>query len=181
MMAALPIFFDPSWPRRRAVAAPADPAPPLGRAPALAGALLAVQAALPWRHLLYPGNVLWTEQGFRFSFSVMLMEKAGTADFRVRDPATGRTFLVAPSELLTPHQARMMATQPDMVLQLAQALRAEFVRRGIADPEVRVDAFASLNGRPLARLVDPAVDLGRLHDGLRPKPWILPAPTTPPP
>jgi hypothetical protein len=99
----------------------------------------------------------------------------------VRDRASGRTFLVQPTELLTTYQARMMASQPDMVLELAHALREEFRRRGLVDPEVRADVFASLNGRPSQRLVDPDVDLAHLSDGLRAKTWILPAPGGPPP
>jgi vitamin K-dependent gamma-carboxylase len=185
MIAWTPVFFDPSWPRRiapRLFEAPAAVSAGRARwAPALVAGLLALQLLLPFRHLLYPGRMLWTEEGFRFSFNVMLMEKVGTAEFRVREPATGRTFLVAPGELFTPYQARMMATQPDMILQAAHALADEYRRRGLVAPEVRADVFVSLNGRPSARLVDPEVDLARQHDGLGTKPWILPAPTAPPP
>jgi vitamin K-dependent gamma-carboxylase len=46
----------------------------------------------------------------------------------------------------------------------------------VRDPEVRVEAVASLNGRRRARLVDPAVDLARETDGLLPRSWILPRP-----
>jgi hypothetical protein len=143
--------------------------------------LLAAQAVLPLRSLLYPGQLLWSEQGFRFSFNVMLMEKDGSAEFRVRDPDSGRTFLVEPTELLTRYQARMMATQPDMILQTARALADLFRGRGVARPEVRADVFVSLNGRPSARFIDPQVDLARQRDGLGAQPWILPAPQAPPP
>jgi hypothetical protein len=109
------------------------------------------------------------------------MEKDGSAEFRVRDPDSGRSFLVEPTQLLTRHQARMMATQPDMILQAAQALAAEFRGRGVARPEVRADVFVSLNGRPSARMIDPGVDLARERDRLGPQAWILPAPQAPPP
>jgi vitamin K-dependent gamma-carboxylase len=182
MMAWAPIFFSPSWPRRWLSPVSIERAAPVRRAfPAIAAALLAAQALLPFRYLLYPGELLWNEQGFRFSFNVMLMEKDGSAEFRVRDPDTGRSFLVEPTQLLTPYQARMMATQPDMILQTAQALAAQFRGRGIPRPEVRADVFVSLNGRPSARFVDPDVDLVRQRDGLRAQRWILPAPEQPPP
>jgi hypothetical protein len=48
------------------------------------------QVLFPWRYLLYPGNVFWTEEGYRFAWRVMLMEKAGTATFYVKDGAEGR-------------------------------------------------------------------------------------------
>jgi len=182
MIAWAPIFFEPSWPRRwltRLEPAPAGQAQAGGIG--LVAVLLAAQAVLPLRSLLYPGQLLWSEQGFRFSFNVMLMEKDGSAEFRVHDPDSGRTFLVEPTQLLTPYQARMMATQPDMILQTARALADLFRGRGVARPEVRADVFVSLNGRPGARLVDPEVDLAREREGLGPRRWILPAPASPPP
>jgi vitamin K-dependent gamma-carboxylase len=129
---------------------------------------------MPLRHLLYPGNVYWTEEGFRFAWNVMLMEKDGTVDFRVTEPSTGRRWIVPPTDYLTRYQAKMAASQPDMILQLAHVIADDFRARGVRDPEVRADAFASLNGRRQARLIAPAVDLARESDGLWPKPWILP-------
>ncbi|HSI89841.1 MAG TPA: HTTM domain-containing protein, partial [Adhaeribacter sp.] len=47
------------------------------------------QLVFPFRFGLYPGSLFWTEQGYRFSWRVMLMEKAGTVFFTVRDAKTG--------------------------------------------------------------------------------------------
>ena len=73
-----------------------------------------------------------------------------------------------------------MAGQPDLILQLAHHIAADFRSRGHRGVEVRVDALASLNGRPMARLVDPDVDLARVRDGFAPASWILPEPPGPP-
>ena len=35
---------------------------------------MCIQLAFPFRYLLYPGNIFWTEEGYRFSWRVMLME-----------------------------------------------------------------------------------------------------------
>ena len=40
-----------------------------------------IQLLFPMRFLLYPGELFWTEQGYRFSWRVMLIEKVGSADF----------------------------------------------------------------------------------------------------
>lgn len=133
----------------------------------------AIQIALPLRHWLYPGNQLWTEEGFRFSWNVMLMEKQGSVEFHVREPSTGRTWEVAPTAYLTRYQTKMMSSQPDMILELAHQIADDFRTRGHV-VEVRVDAFASLNGRPARRLIDPAVDLAREDDDFFPKSWIVP-------
>jgi vitamin K-dependent gamma-carboxylase len=178
MMVCTTVFFDPSWPRRW-VNAPRrpprdDPPATASRGLLLATVYLAAQALLPFRYLLYPGNTLWTEQGFRLSWRVMLTEKSGDVEFRVRDPRTGQRWTVPPTDFLTPSQARMMATVPDMVVQAAGMVRDDFARRGHPGVVVTAEAFASLNGHPARRLIDPAVDLGRERDSLAPKPWITP-------
>ncbi len=137
----------------------------------------AVQLLLPLRHWLYPGQMCWSEQGFRFSWNVMLMEKDGSVDFRVVEPSTGRTFHVSPRAYFTAYQTATMSPQPDMVLEAARIVAADFRARGVVDPAVYADAFASLNGRPLERLIDPRVDLAREVDGLSNKTWILPMKT----
>ena len=74
-----------------------------------------------------------------------------------------------------------MSGQPDLILQLAHHIRDDYESRGIADVEVRVDAIASLNGRPPRRLIDPTVDLTTIEDSIAPAVWILPRPEEPPP
>ncbi|EDM77481.1 vitamin K-dependent gamma-carboxylase-related protein [Plesiocystis pacifica SIR-1] len=188
MIAAATVFFEPDWPRRwwpaRAstpddAARPAPPHPLATWAHRLAWLSLAAQALLPLRHWLYPGPVNWTEEGGRFAYRVMLVEKGGAVDFRVVDRRSGARWRVDPSEELTVLQAKMMSTQPDMIACYARhlAARLEHERPG-AELAVYADAFVALNGRPRARLIDPDFDLTQTQPGLalRPAPWILPAP-----
>lgn len=148
----------------------------------IAAALVLVQLALPWRTLLYPGSPLWHEQGFRYGYRVMLVEKAGMIEYRVRDRSTGRQWRIDPADELTPLQARMLSSQPELILQYAHHLAARLEHELPGSTiEVRVDAFVSLHCRARRRLIDPDVDLAREHEGLAPKPWILPGPEEPPP
>ena len=89
-----------------------------------------VQILLPFRYLIYPGDLFWTEQGYRFSWRVMLIEKAGTAFFYVTDPKTGKRGEVNNCDFLTPNQEKMMATQPDLILQYAHIIKEEVESRG---------------------------------------------------
>lgn len=140
----------------------------------LVAAWLAVQLFLPLRHGLYPGDRLWTEEGFRFAWHVMIAEKTGSAAFHVRDPASGQTWTVLPSDDLTPLQEKQMAFQPDLLWQYAQHVERRFRVAGYADVEVRAEAYVSLNGRPSRLLLDPDADLTRQpRSVLGPKPWIL--------
>lgn len=132
-----------------------------------------IQVVMPWRYLLYPGNLFWTEQGYRFSWRVMLMEKAGYVVFHVTDPKTGRSGDVMAGDYLTPTQAKMMSTQPDMILQFAHFLKEEYRKKGINDPEVRAEAYVTLNGRGSRQFIDPSIDLTRQRDNFNNKEWIL--------
>lgn len=131
------------------------------------------QFIVPVRHLLYPGELFWTEQGYRFSWRVMLIEKAGHAQFIVKD-STGSTMVVDNKEFLTPLQEKMMATQPDMILQYAHILRDYYVAHGLKQPQVYVDSYVALNGRLGKSLIDPRADLAKEKDSFEHKPWILP-------
>lgn len=188
MSAAALVFFDPSWPRKillRArllhVGAPCPtsstqlPRP----AQALIATFVAWHVLVPFRHLLYPGNMLWTEQGFRFAWHVMLMEKNGALELTVVDKATGKRSLVELSEYLTRYQIKMTATQPDMILELAHMVADAHAQRG-QSVEVHASSLVSLNGRPARPLIDPSYDLAQQRDGLASAPWILPAPTEAP-
>lgn len=134
-----------------------------------------IQLLLPFRYWLYPGELFWTEEGYRFSWRVMLMEKMGTATFIVKD-SSGKMTEVNNAEFLTPQQEKMMATQPDMLLEFAHILRDHFTSQGMASPQVFVDSYVSLNGRIGKPLVKPDVDLAKEHESFKPKNWIIPFP-----
>ena len=126
---------------------------------AVLAAHLVLQTLIPLRAFVESRDVAWTEEGFRFAWRVMAMEKAGMATFRLRDPTTGEAWTVDPRAELTKLQTSMMATQPDMIADYARHLAVEARRAGHADVEVRADVFVSLNGRPNRRFVDPDADL----------------------
>lgn len=166
-----------------ATAASATWVPHRWAVPALAlviGLHFTLQVALPFRYLLYPQDLFWHEQGFRFSWRVMLMEKSGYATFHVRDPRTGRRDVVHNSDYLTLQQERMMSTQPDLILQYAHLLAADYRRQGIADPQVYAEVYATLNGSGSRLLIDPNVDLAQKAEGFASKTWVLPFAPVPP-
>ena len=136
-----------------------------------------VQLILPFRYLLYDGELFWTEQGFRFSWRVMLIEKAGTAFFYIRDKKTGKEMEVSNSEYLTQMQEKMMATQPDMLINYAHFLKQEFEKKGFEDPEVLAESYVTLNGKTSRLMVDKTTVLSEEEDNLKPKKWIIPTST----
>ncbi len=175
------VFFDERdwrWLMRARLSLP-DTTTPSARATTrwvvpLLAVFFAVQVLLPFRSLLYPGDVLWTEEGFRLSWRVMLVDKAGSATFHVRDSASGRTWTVFPRQYLTRLQERQMAFQPDMILQFAHYVEALAREQGYDDVEVRAEVYVAFNGRRSRLLIDPDVDLTQTPPSFLHKPWILP-------
>jgi len=133
-----------------------------------------IQLLLPFRYLLYPNELFWTEEGFRFSWRVMLIEKTGYTEFKVVDGKAKTSFLVNNADFLTPFQEKEMSTQPDFILEYAHFLADHFESQGHKNLEIYVDCFVALNGRRSQRYIDPKVDLLKQKESFKPKDWILP-------
>ena len=133
-----------------------------------------IQILLPWRYLLYPGELFWTEQGYRFSWRVMLMEKSGYAQFKIVDKVSGRRFYVDNSDFLTPLQEKQMSFQPDLILEYAHYLRNHFEAQGHQNVGVYGEVQVALNGRLSTQFIDPLVDLAQEKESFKHKTWISP-------
>ena len=182
MIVSATLFFEPNWPRRIVGGRPMGEA--VRQNACLQPKMLLVvvfclfQALMPWRHLVYPGNILWTEEGMRWSWKVMVRQKNGDVMYRVK---TGeRVVEVSPRRYLSSDQEREMSPQPDLILQLAHHIAEEHTQNSVR-PEVYADVWVSLNGRRRARLIDPTIDLAKVEDRVwPPASWILPAPESAP-
>ncbi len=131
-----------------------------------------IQLLLPFRYLAYPGELFWTEEGFRFSWRVMLMEKSGYAQFKVVDGASGKWFYVDNSDFLTAFQEKQMSFQPDFILEYAHFLEDHFAKDGFRDIAIYVDCQVALNGRLSNTFIDPNIDLTEQKESLQHKTWI---------
>ncbi|SMD31890.1 Vitamin K-dependent gamma-carboxylase [Reichenbachiella faecimaris] len=134
----------------------------------------ALQLTIPFRYLSYPGELFWTEEGFRFSWRVMLMEKAGVANFKIVNGETGQYFYVDNSDFLTPFQEKQMSFQPDFILEYAHHLGRHFMPQGHRNVEVYVESYVALNGRSSRPFINSEVDLMKEKESFEPKQWILP-------
>ena len=133
-----------------------------------------IQLLLPFRYLLYPGKLYWTEEGYRFSWRVMLMEKGGTVFFHVKNPQTGKRTEIINSQYLTGFQESQMSTQPDMILQFAHILAADYQKKGIKNPIVTAESYVTLNGSGSRLYIDSTANLANEQDSFGHKKWIIP-------
>ena len=189
-MAGTLLFLPPDWPRRlfsrrRREEAPAPAsAPKRGRklpAPTYSRAVLillvahfALQVVLPFRHLLYPGNVNWTDEGHRFSWRMMLRAKQGTGRIVASDRVSGQKRTINPRQYLSREQIATMWIQPDMILQFAHFAAGQLRREGWQVIDIRASVAASLNGRRAQMLTDPQVNLDAEKRSLLHAKWIMP-------
>ena len=133
-----------------------------------------VQILLPWRSLLYPGELFWTEEGYRFSWRVMLMEKAGSTNFKIVNKDTGSFFMVNNTDFLTSFQEKQMSYQPDFILEYAHYLGDHFTKQGHKNVGVYAESYVALNGRLSSKFIDTKRDLYQEKVSYMHKSWILP-------
>jgi len=135
---------------------------------------LSFQLLFPWRYLCYPGELFWTEEGYRFSWRVMLMEKAGSTTFKIVDGQSKKFFYVDNSDFLTPLQEKQMSFQSDFILEYAHYLGNHFKSQGHKNIEVYAESYVALNGRLSKSYIDTKVDLYKEKESFKHKKWVLP-------
>jgi hypothetical protein len=128
-----------------------------------------VQLVLPLRPYLVSQPPTWTCSGFNCAWQVMVAEKTGYTEFFAFDPATRERRKLSLKKYLTPRQEMMMAQDPYLIRQMARRLAADLNGPGRSTTQIRVNAFATLNGRPSQHLINPDVDLA----ATMPSDWIV--------
>jgi len=119
-----------------------------------------IQIILPVRHWFIKGDVLWTEEGHRLSWRMMLRSRSGYTNFRIYDKKTNQRILYDFHSELTPKQLNMISEKPDAIWQLAQRIKKEYALKGI-DVSIFADTNVSINRKPYLKLINPDVDLAQ--------------------
>ncbi len=134
-----------------------------------------IQILLPLRHYIIEDDVLWTEEGHRLSWRMMLRTRSGIATYRVEDKVTGNTTIIKLDDYLTRKQKRNVSSKPDFIWQFAQYLKKVYKEKG-QDVSVYVTCKVSINGKSLKRLTNPEVDIANVDwETFKHSSWILPS------
>lgn len=134
-----------------------------------------LQIGLPMRHHFIEDDVLWTEEGHRLSWRMMLRIKSGYATYRVENKDTGVKTYVKLEDYLTKKQQRLATSKPDVIWQFTQYLKKEFQAKG-EDVAVFINCKVSVNGKPYKQLINPEVDLANVDwNVFKHSNWILPS------
>ncbi|GAA4972872.1 HTTM domain-containing protein [Algibacter aquimarinus] len=134
-----------------------------------------IQICLPLRHHFIEDSVLWTEEGHRLSWRMMLRLKSGYATYEVKNRNTGKTTKVNLDDYLTKKQQRLAASKPDAIWQFSQYLKKEYQSKG-EDISVFVKCNLSVNGKPYKKLINSEIDLANVEwHYFKHSNWILPS------
>ena len=136
--------------------------------------IIITQMILPLRYVFYPGELFWHEQGYRFSWRVMLMEKRGYTQFRIIDSITKNQFYVNNEDFLTEFQEKQMSFQPDFILEFAHHIGQFYKAKGIKNVQVCADSYVALNGRKSQLFINPEINLLNFKENFSNKKWITP-------
>ncbi|RKS26597.1 vitamin K-dependent gamma-carboxylase-like protein [Flavobacterium endophyticum] len=117
-----------------------------------------IQILLPIRHWFIKGDVLWTEEGHRLSWRMMLRSRSGYSNFKIIDKKTKQPIPYNINSKLTDKQFKMVADKPDAIWQLSQRIKKEFATQG-KDVSVFVNCHVSINQKPYKQLINPDVDM----------------------
>ncbi|THV60903.1 HTTM domain-containing protein [Flagellimonas alvinocaridis] len=139
------------------------------------GGYFLVQLILPLRHHAFQDDVLWTEEGHRLSWRMMLRSRSGTIRYRVVNKKTDKVTFIDLGDYLTKKQRRRVACYPDFAWQFAQHLKKDYANKG-EDVQVFVTNKVKINQGEYYKFIDPKVDLASVpwkhfaHND-----WILPS------
>ena len=125
---------------------------------AILGCYFVAQLLLPLRHHMIKDDVLWTEEGHRMSWRMMLRSRSGTVYFKIINKKTGEESKVNLDDYLTKKQKRKVACYPDFTWQFAQYLKKVYASRG-EDIQVFVSCKVKVNKGKFHEFIDPTVDL----------------------
>lgn len=136
---------------------------------------LLIMLLLPLRHWVIKDDVLWTEEGHRLSWRMMLRSRAGVGTFYIIEKDTGKKTPVQLQKYLSFKQERSVVSKPDFIWQFAQKLEKIYAKEG-KEIEVYADVKVSINGRPRKQLTDPTIDLTKEEwSHFKHHTWIMPS------
>ena len=135
-----------------------------------------IQIGLPLRHWAIKDDVLWTEEGHRLSWRMMLRSKSGTLTLRIEDKATGEKKVYDYRSILSKKQQRGIKTKPDLMWQFAQRIKEDENKKG-KDVAVYFSSKVSINGGPYFQFTNPDVDIAsQKWEVFKHTDWLMPSP-----
>lgn len=130
-----------------------------------------IQLLLPLRHHFIKGDVLWTEEGHRLSWRMMLRERSGFILIKIKDNDTQEEKVYNHHNDLSIKQARHLAVKPDFIWQYCQKIKKEYAEKNIS---IYINCKNSINRKTYQVLIDPNYDMAKAEwNFFKHNEWIL--------
>lgn len=149
-----------------------------GSAPILSKAILSIflifQLLFPLRHLVIPGNVFLTGEGYMAGWNMIDSLTRTDLDMTVVDQEKNLQYSVEALDYLTKRQASTVGRFPEFLPQVADHIAAKASVWNIKSAAVMVKVNVSRNGEPPVMVVDDKMNLvGQQSDFLSHSSWII--------
>jgi len=129
-----------------------------------------LQILIPIRHYFIKGDVLFTEEGHRLAWRMMLRERKGQVRFKIVDTLTNEYYYYNYASELTPKQIKILNNSPDFIWQYCQKIKKETLK----PISIFVECEVSINRRPYYKLIDDKTDMATAKfDYFKHNNWIL--------
>jgi vitamin K-dependent gamma-carboxylase len=134
------------------------------------------QIGLPLRHWAFQDDVLWTEEGHRLSWRMMLRTKSSRLLVYTQEEGSVEKKLYNYGKLLSKKQQRSSKSKPDLLWRLAKEIKKAEAKEG-KNVKVFMDVKLKINGGEYHQFIKPDVDIAaqdwhpfKHHDWLEPSP-----------
>lgn len=135
-----------------------------------------VQIGLPLRHWAFQDDVLWTEEGHRLSWRMMLRSKASRLVVYTQEEGSVEKKPYNYRMLLSNKQQRAAKSKPDLLWRLAKEIKKAEAKEG-KNVKVFMDVKLKINGGEYHQFIKPDVDIAaqkwqpfKHHNWLEPSP-----------
>ncbi len=132
---------------------------------------MSIQILLPLRNFIIPGDALWTEEGHRFAWRMLLRTKYGNISYIIDDLKTGERIEINAEEEIESWQYNRFGGTSHLIHEYAKYLVKD---RNPEDVRIRAQTSVSLNGRDPQPIMDSSIDLSKENIIQWHADWILP-------
>ena len=135
-----------------------------------------VQIALPLRHWAFKDDVLWTEEGHRLSWRMMLRTKSSRLIVYTQKVGSVEKKPYRYRELLSKKQQRSAKSRPDMLWRLAKEIKKAEAAKG-NNVKVFMDVKLKINGGVYHQFITPDIDIAAQEwHPFQHHTWLQPSP-----
>ena len=136
---------------------------------------LIIQFILPFRHVLFKGNVDYNGIGQRFAWRMKIMYKESDINYFIINKMTQEKYTVNIATMLTNRQYNNLKYFPDLIIPLAKKIQLEANEKfGIKNAKVTCEYSISFMGKNTQYLFSPKLDLTKIKPNTLTTKWLLP-------